>query len=82
MVNAMQVVTAATRAEEGCLDYEFWSDLTQRGRFHVFEVWESAAHLEAHIATPHLQAFRAARAEMNVLGFDLRKYEVSDISGM
>lgn len=82
MVAAIQTVTAATREEEGCLEYEFWADLAARGRFHVFEVWETAGHLEAHTATPHLLAFRAARVEMEMLDFDLKRYEVGEVKGL
>ena len=57
MVGAIAGLSAATRAEEGCLDYDFWADLAQRGRFHVFEVWASEADLAAHSAAPHLGRF-------------------------
>ncbi|MEE8332175.1 MAG: antibiotic biosynthesis monooxygenase [Acidimicrobiia bacterium] len=37
VVAAAQNVAAATRAEDGCISYEFFADLTEPGRLHLFE---------------------------------------------
>jgi quinol monooxygenase YgiN len=74
LVAAALEVTALSRAEEGCLEYEFWADLRERGRFHVFEAWATPEAFESHLATPHLKAFREARARLGVLSFDLHRF--------
>ena len=74
LVAAALDITTPSRAEQGCLEYEFWADLRQPGRFHVFEAWATQEAFEAHLASPHLQAFRAARARLGVLEFDLHRY--------
>ena len=61
---AAAAVVAPTLAEDGCLQYGFWADPERPGRFLVFECWESEAHLDAHLKTPHLRAFQRALAEM------------------
>ena len=64
---AIAEITSPTRAEDGCLEFAFWADLEQRGRFHVFELWAAPEHLAAHRATPHLLAFRDARARLRAV---------------
>lgn len=56
----MQKLVAPTRAEPGCLQYDFYADDQDPHLFMFFEVWESRAHLDAHKTTPHIQASRAA----------------------
>ena len=50
---------AATRSEPGCRAYEFSATLEDPDRFRLFEVWDSAAALGAHLATPHVADFGA-----------------------
>ncbi|MGK9067024.1 putative quinol monooxygenase [Stutzerimonas chloritidismutans] len=49
---------AASRAEAGCIEYHMLRDAADPTLFIFFEVWQSAAHLEAHNALPHMQHFR------------------------
>lgn len=62
LAEAIGVITAATRAEAGCVDYRFAIDAIETGRLHVFEHWESDAAWQAHMTTPHVAAFSAAIA--------------------
>jgi quinol monooxygenase YgiN/quercetin dioxygenase-like cupin family protein len=48
--------TAPTRAEAGNIRYDLYQSPTQKNYFMRFEVWRSAADLEAHKLTPHLKA--------------------------
>ena len=62
-------------AEEGCLRYEPCLDVDAdpaKGEYvTILESWESQAHLQAHLTTKHMAAFRDAvaplREENNVL---------------
>lgn len=53
-------MTAATKPEAGCIAYDFYSDLADGNRFHVYEEWESDEALQAHFKTPHMAEFMAA----------------------
>lgn len=81
-LEAMRVVTAATRQEEGCRTYEFWTDPDKPGRFRVFEEWESPADLQEHLASAHLADFRAELADMALRENDITRYEVSGHSAL
>jgi quinol monooxygenase YgiN len=43
-----------TRAEAGCINYDFHLDATDPCIFVSYENWASQADLDAHMAMPHL----------------------------
>lgn len=51
---------AASRLDEGCIDYHFWRDTEDGTKFTSVEKWESKAHLDAHMASPNVQELLAA----------------------
>ena len=46
---------APTRAEPGCISYDFHVDAADPCCFVFYENWRSQADLDAHLAMPHLQ---------------------------
>ncbi|MDH6125052.1 quinol monooxygenase YgiN [Kitasatospora sp. GP82] len=60
---------APTRQEPGCLEYHLHEDRDEPGVFVFYEAWRSQADLDAHLALPHLHAFREHR--MDYLASDL-----------
>ena len=53
-----------TRKEEGCIEYFMHVDNEDPGHFLFYETWASMAHLEAHRASPHMNAFRSRGDEL------------------
>ena len=53
-----------TRAEAGCINYDLHQSHDDAGLFLFYENWESKAHLDAHLQTAHIQAFRARAGEL------------------
>lgn len=53
-----------TRKEEGCVQYDLHVHTDDPGRFVFYENWTSRERLSIHLATPHLQAFIAASADL------------------
>jgi len=47
-----------SRAEPGCLTFDFYQDTEAPGAFLLFEVYRDKAALEAHRASAHFLAFR------------------------
>ena len=66
-----------TRKEAGCRVYDLTRSIEHPGRFHVYEEWDDLAALEAHFATPHMAAFRAGLAEVNVLARSIVRMETA-----
>jgi quinol monooxygenase YgiN len=65
---------APTRAEAGCVNYDFHVDAEDPNVFVFYENWKSRADLDAHLKTPHFQprfgrldALLARRVEMRFL---------------
>ena len=77
MVVAARVVAEATRAENGCISYEFFSDLTEPGRFLLFEEWETEQDLLAHFETEHLAAFYQVMTSSGLGERKINRYYVS-----
>jgi quinol monooxygenase YgiN len=50
-------VTAASRADTGCVEYWWAEDLDDPNTFRFYECWESKERLDAHLAQPHEAEF-------------------------
>lgn len=75
---AMTAMVAASRAEDGCLDYAYAFDLIDPGLIRVTELWRDRAALDRHFAAPHLAEWRATWAALGIGDRDLRVYEVGE----
>lgn len=73
----MRAMLAASRAEDGCLEYAYAEDVAEPGLIRVFEVWRDQAAIDAHFQTPHLAAWRAVWPEFGVSDRRLIAYEVA-----
>ncbi|WP_185984441.1 putative quinol monooxygenase [Aureimonas mangrovi] len=69
-----------TRAEAGCIVYAFSEDMAEPGLLRIYEEWQSAAHLDAHGQTPHIAAWRAALAEVEIIDRELKRVAVDGFS--
>ncbi|MDX9972452.1 MAG: putative quinol monooxygenase [FCB group bacterium] len=57
---ALLEILEPTRKEEGCIAYNLFRDTDNPAAFVMLEKWESAGHLDRHMATPHFAALGAA----------------------
>jgi len=71
-------MVAASRAEEGCIEYSHAEDATEPGLMRFFEIWRDQACLDAHYKAPHMPVWRAAG---DGLGVHDRRIFVYDIAG-
>lgn len=56
---ALEALIEPTRQEDGFVNYDLHQAEDDPGKFFFYENWESGAHLDAHLATPHLVDFAA-----------------------
>ena len=54
---------APTHAEPGCKLYELYES-DPKGRFYLYETWESQAALDQHMATPHFKRLEQTGGEL------------------
>lgn len=71
----MAAMVEGSRAEAGCLHYSYGEDVLEPGLIHVTEHWADRATLEAHWASPHIQAWRAAWPGLAIDERDLTLFE-------
>jgi quinol monooxygenase YgiN len=73
---------APTRAEEGCINYDFHVDAADPCVFVFYENWTSRAALDAHLAMPHLQPLFSQLERLLACPVDIRPLTMlSDLAG-
>mgnify|MGYP002737596780 FL=1 len=55
LASLLMAQVAPTRAEAGCINYDFHVDAADPCVFVFYENWTDRAALDAHLAMPHLQ---------------------------
>ena len=67
---------APTRAEAGCVNYDFHVDVDDPNVFMFYENWRSKADLDAHLKTPHLQPLFGRLQELLARPVEMKFYEM------
>jgi quinol monooxygenase YgiN len=75
---AMRKVMVATRAEAGCVAYNYAEDVIDPGLIRVSEVWETHERLSAHLQTEHMAVWAEERAALGLSGRDISVYDADD----
>ena len=76
--NAIAAMVAASRAEEGCIDYTFTTDVLDPTSLHIVEKWRDEEALKVHFATPHMAAFQAAIAGSGFQVTEALRYQADE----
>ncbi|MDE2619119.1 MAG: antibiotic biosynthesis monooxygenase [Sphingomonadales bacterium] len=74
---ALAAITTATRAEPGCLFYDFAEDVLEPDLFRVSEGWRDAAALREHWSSAHMATFRARREALGMSERVVTLYETA-----
>ncbi|MGY1679135.1 putative quinol monooxygenase [Geodermatophilus sp. SYSU D01176] len=61
---ALEALVEPTSKEAGYVNYDLHESVEDPGLFFFYENWESAAHLDAHLQTPHLVEFADAMGNL------------------
>ncbi|GAB2481552.1 putative quinol monooxygenase [Jatrophihabitans fulvus] len=61
---ALEGLIGSTLSEDGCVNYDLHQGAEDPDLFVFYENWNSAAHLDAHLAAPHLVTFAGRLAEL------------------
>ncbi len=73
---------APTRAEPGCLNYDFHVDAADPCCFVFYENWQSQADLDAHLAMPHLEPLFSQLGRLLARPVDIRHLSMlSELAG-
>ena len=61
---ALESLIPATTGEPGNVNYDLHQGVEDPAVFFFYENWETGAHLDAHLAQPHLVDFAAVSGEL------------------
>ena len=75
---AIAEMVRASRAEDGCIDYAFASDLADPDTLILFERWRDQAALDAHGKSDHMAAFQEFMGANPPEASDLRIYDTDE----
>ncbi|MCD1591439.1 antibiotic biosynthesis monooxygenase [Qipengyuania citrea] len=75
---AIVEMVRASRAEDGCIDYAFASDLADPDTLILFERWRDQAALDAHGKSDHMAAFQEFMGANPPEASDLRIYDTDE----
>lgn len=70
---------AASRAEAGCVAYDWSVDPLEPGTLRVFEEWDSEAALGRHFQDPSYLAMRMHLESHDLTGFDVKLYSIAGV---
>ncbi len=73
----LEGLVPTTRSEAGCLQYDLHQDNEDPAHFMFYENWESRELWQAHIAAPHITAYRQA-TEGAIVEFTIHEMTVVD----
>lgn len=76
LIERLNHLARATRAEPGCLRYEPALDLADGHSVRLFEQWRDLGALQAHFHTPHMIEFRLQLAELELLHSHIQAFAV------
>ena len=65
---------APTRAESGCIEYQFHVSEDDPNAFMFYENWTSRQALAEHLDTPHIAPMLARKAELLAREIEIRHY--------
>ena len=77
---AVAPMVEATLTEPGCLSYAFTPDPNDDDVVRLWELWDDEEALAGHFASEHMAAWRQRAADLPVVGRDVNKYTVSDVT--
>ena len=74
----MQKMVAATRKEDGCINYDFAVDVSDPNTLIIFERWRDQKALEAHFQSAHMAEWRKAGAAAGPVERNLSAWTVEE----
>ncbi len=75
-LDLMRRMAMASRAENGCITYEFYVGLSDPNTLLLFQEWESVEALENHFETDHMEEFVKVLPDVINGRVATRRYEV------
>ena len=79
MKDAVAAMEKASRAEPGCIEYVFATEINDPTSIRITEHWTDLDALKIHFTLPHMAAFRAAMSKNPPKSTALKMFDASEI---
>ena len=76
----LEKMLAASRHEDGCIEYSYAVDVLDPGLVRIFEAWRDRAALDRHFQAPHLASWRQSWPAIGISDRKLSLYEVGSVA--
>ena len=73
----LRAMVEATRAEPGCVAYEFAFDMFDDHVLRVFELYADETAVEAHRNSPHMARMCAVMGDIGITDRDIASYDAT-----
>ena len=78
-LNLARTMAEATRAEVGCISYEFYVGLSDPNTLMLFQEWETMDALVDHYQTPHMDEFLQVLPDVVSGEITTKRYAVQSV---
>jgi len=72
---ALLAVTEAARAEPGCVEYVFCTEVNNPTQMRIIEHWKDIDSLKKHFTLPHMAAFNEAIRKHPPKSMDVKMFD-------
>lgn len=76
LIALLSSFVASTRAETGCIEYQFHVSQEDPNAFMFYENWVSREALAEHLDTPHIVPIVARKTELLAREIEIRHYDM------
>lgn len=73
---------AAVRAEPGCRSFTFAIDVNDPELIRAFEIFEDRDAFAAHVSSPHIAKWKAARAQFGANERVMNLYDIASVEAV
>ena len=79
MQDAVATMENASRAEPGCIEYVFSTEINNPTNIRIIEHWKDIDALKLHLTLPHMAAFNEAMRKNPPKSVDVKMFEASSL---
>jgi quinol monooxygenase YgiN len=79
VVETAQPLIKGTRAEAGCIEYNFYNAVEDKNLLLVAEKWESIDALKAHLEMPHFVQFGEDVGDLLAADLEIAVYSAEEV---
>lgn len=77
--DAVAAMEKASRAEPGCVEYVFSTELNNPNNLRIIEHWKDIDSLKKHFTLPHMATFQAAMQKHPPKSVDVKMFDATSI---